>query len=365
MKHLLAMNSGVEWMEPLHSGLNDHWGILEADDPAQYFFTPALLADPGTVFNYNSGGSHLLSMIVQSVSEQSAADFAVKHLFAPLDIRDFHWLSDFTGHTQGGSGLELLPTDMAKIGQMILNKGQWQGTQVVPAAWVDAATRVHSTSSPNLDYGYQWWIRPQGDFYALGWGGQQIHVFPKQDMVVVFTAGMSGNDILHNDLIDTYLLPAVVSNDPLPANKQAQARLDSAIQALASPRVQYSAPLSPLARELDGKQWLVTGMGNWNIFSLNYLSDTEARFDLEMEADKVPLLVGLDGVYRITNTSEYGPIAMLGYWKSADTFVLVQQNLREADWRITRLQFSNDTVKLFSEWFVEPYQEESEAVFFK
>jgi CubicO group peptidase (beta-lactamase class C family) len=121
------------------------------------------------------------------------------------------------------------------------------------------------------------WIRPQGDFYALGWGGQQIHIFPEQEMVVVFTAGMSGADILHNELINSYLLPAAVSKDALPADGQAQARLNDAARGLANPRVQVSSPLSPLASEVDGKQWLVTGRGDWSMFSLHFFSDTEAR----------------------------------------------------------------------------------------
>ncbi len=364
VEHLLSMSSGIEWMEPLYSGLNDHIGMLEADDPAQYFFTPALLSDPGTVFNYNSGGSHLLSMLVQSVSGQPAAEFAARQLFGPLDIRDYAWKSDFTGHSQGGTGLELLPVDMAKVGQMMLDAGQWQGAQVLPAAWVKTATQPHVSSSPEMNYGYQWWIQPQGDYYALGWGGQQIHIFPAQDMVVVFTAGMSGADILQEGLINSYLLPAVVSKQASPADEQAQTRLKAAIRDLATPRVQFSAPRSALAGEVDGKQWLVTGRGDWSMFSLHFLSESEARLDLELDQDMMPLMVGLDGVYRITDTQEFGPIAMLGYWESSDTFVLAQQNLREADRRSTRLKFTGGGVKLFSEWFVEPYREESEAVSF-
>ncbi|MHC1782254.1 MAG: serine hydrolase domain-containing protein [Anaerolineaceae bacterium] len=148
VEHLLGMTSGIEWTEPLHSGLNDLWGIHESDDPVQYFFDPAVVTEPGTAFNYNSGGSHLLSMLVQKVTGLTAADYAAKRLFAPLDIRDTSWKKDFTGHTQGGTGLEMLPTDMAKIGQMMLDGGMWQGQQVVPADWIVEATRKQSTSSP-------------------------------------------------------------------------------------------------------------------------------------------------------------------------------------------------------------------------
>lgn len=364
MEHLLSMTSGIEWSEPLYSGLSDLWGILEADDPAQYFFNPALLEEPGAVFNYNSGGSHLLSMLVQGAAGQPAADFAAKRLFTPLDIRDFFWKKDFTGHSQGGAGLELKPVDMAKIGQMYLDGGKWQGQQIISADWVNASSAVHSIPSAGLGYGYQWWVRLQGDYYALGWGGQQIRVFPQQDMVVVFTSGMSGQSIRHDDLVDTYLIPAVASNNPLPADPQGTVRLEAAVAVLARPRVQTSTSLPPLAHELDGKQWLVTGRGDWSIFSLTFLNDTEARLNLEMEGDSMPLAVGLDGEYRITDTKELGPVALLGYWEAPDTFVLVQQNLREADRRVTHIQFAEKSFKLFSQWFVEPHEEESEGVLF-
>jgi CubicO group peptidase (beta-lactamase class C family) len=364
IENLLAMNSGVEWMEPLYSGLNDLWGIHEADDPAQYFFNPALIEEPGAVFNYNSGGSHLLSMLVQATSGQPAADFAAAHLFAPLSIRNFHWENDFTGHTKGGTGLELLPVDMAKIGLLYLNRGQWQGRRIVPADWVSASTVIRSIPYEGMGYGYQWWIRPQGDYYALGWGGQQIRVFPEQDMVVIFTAGMSGEGMYHNDLVDDYLLPAVQSVEPLPADPLAQKRLEAAIIAWASPQMGISKSLSRLAAEVDGKGWLMTGRGNWSMFTLHFPGGDEAQIDLTLDGDPLPLKVGMDGVYRVTDTKDYGPIALYGYWESSHTFTLVQQNLREADRRVTRVQFNGEAVKLYSQWFVEPYEEESEGELF-
>jgi len=363
VENLLAMNSGIEWSEPQHSGLSDLWAINEAENPAQYFFDRALVEEPGTVYNYNSGGSHLLSMMVQEVSGETAADFAAQRLFAPLGISDFSWQEDFTGHSQGGTGLELLPVDMAKIGQLYLDGGQWQGNQILPADWVSDSMRVHSVYSPDVSYGYQWWLRAQGDVYALGWGGQQIRIFPEQDMVVVFTAGMSGTGMLHDDLVDTYLIPAVVAHEPLPAKVQAQTRREAAIETFSSPQTWPSSPLPAMAAEIDGKQWLVTGVGTWSIFSFHFLSESEAQMDLTIEGDPMPLMVGLDGIMRVTDTRDYGPIAMVGYWESDDTFAVVQQNLREADRRLTHLQFRDDeTVGMFIEWFVEPYQEESEAV---
>jgi CubicO group peptidase (beta-lactamase class C family) len=364
VEHLLAMTSGVEWTEPLHSGLNDLWGIHESDDPAQYFFTPALVSEPGTAFNYNSGGSHLLSMLVQKTSGLTAAEYAEKNLFSPLDIRDTAWKKDRSGHTQGATGLEMRPADMAKIGQLMLDRGVWQGRRIFPEEWAAEAIRRRSSSSPGVDYGLQWWLNPKGDYYALGWGGQQIHVFPQQDMVVVFTAGLAGNAILHQDLIDNYILTAVKSDAALVADKQGQERLERAVDALAAPRGFTAGPLSDLAAQADGLTWLVTGMGDWSMFTLRFPGETEGSIDLTLDGAPMRLAFGLDGYYRVTDTEELGPAALLGWWESYDTFVLQQQNLRDADRRTTRLRFTNDGVKITSRWLADPYVEVSEAVLF-
>ena len=364
IKHLLTMTSGIEWTEVLYSGLNDLWGIIESDDPAQYFFNPALIEEPGTTFNYNSGGSHLLSMLVQDAVGESAADYAADQLFGPLGITDYAWESDFTGHSIGGTGLELLPVDMAKLGLLYLNEGRWQGRQVLDPAWVNDSIQAQSRPADDKGYGYQWWVNPGGDYYALGWGGQQIHMFPAQDMVVVFTAGSSGVDMLHEDLINGFLLPAVVSIESLPEDAEGQTRLLAAIQMLEQLQKHASTPASSMAENVDGKEWLITGMGEWSMFTLHFPNEVEAILDLTVNGDPMPLQVGLDGFYRVTDTQELGPVAMSGYWESENTFVLDQQNLREADRRLTRIVFSGETVKIISEWFVEPHQEETEAILF-
>lgn len=362
--HLLAMNSGIEWMEPLHSGLSDLWGIIEADDPAQYFFSPALVETPGTVFNYNSGGSHLCSILVQQVGGQTAASFARERLFAPLGITDIAWQSDFSGHSIGGTGLQMRPVDMAKIGQLYLDEGRWQGEQIVSAGWVSESTTVQSQPQTRAGYGYQWWIRPEGDYYSLGWGGQQIRVFPDRNLVVVFTAGESDEYILKDDLVDTYLLPAVQADEPLPSDPQGQTRLADAVEAFSGPHLWPSRPESPIAGEVDGKQWLVTGMGAWSMFSLRFENETEGAFDLTVDGDPMHLALGLDGIYRVTDTTELGPVALAGYWENDDSFVVIQKNLRDADLRMTTIHFDGDRATLYSVWSVDQYEEETEAELF-
>ncbi|MHC1782253.1 MAG: hypothetical protein AB9891_05735 [Anaerolineaceae bacterium] len=182
--------------------------------------------------------------------------------------------------------------------------------------------------------------------------------------MVVFTAGLNGNAILHKDLIDTYLLTAVKTDEPLSEDIQGHERLLKAIDSLAAPLEFKSSPLSELANQANSLQWLVTGMGDWSMFTLNFPDDTQARIDLTLDGESMPLAVGLDGLYRVTVTEELGPVALVGWWDSYDTFVLQQQNLRDADRRTTRLQFTNDGIKMVSQWLVDPYVEVSEAQLF-
>ncbi|BCN29230.1 serine hydrolase domain-containing protein [Anaeromicropila herbilytica] len=154
-------------------------------------------------------GSHILSGILVEATGQSVSDFATDHLFTPLDIhigsdvvlhdKEEHiaffqdkdvsgWVVDPQGINTAGFGLTLTPMDMAKIGQLYLNRGVWEETQVVPAWWIDESTKEHSRCSQwgNLPYGYLWWIINEKEhcYAAMGDGGNVIYVNGKKEMVV-------------------------------------------------------------------------------------------------------------------------------------------------------------------------------------
>jgi CubicO group peptidase (beta-lactamase class C family) len=110
------------------------------------------------------------------------------------------------------------PHDMAKIGYLYLNEGRWDGEQIVPAAWVAASTRKHISATLQDGYGYQWWVRGDGVYMALGYGGQFIVVVPEKDLVVVFTSELAEEDFYTpQTLLDDFIIPAVQSSAPLPA----------------------------------------------------------------------------------------------------------------------------------------------------
>jgi len=243
LRHLLTMSSGIEWIEPLRSGLSDSWSLYDANSPVQYFFDRAMAAEPGKQFNYNSGGSHLLSMVIENTAGESTDTYTSRELFLPLGISRYSWQKDPQGYTIGGIGLAMTSSDMLKFGQLYLNMGTWKGQSLFSPEWVKDSTRAHIAVSPGIDYGYQWWVRPNGIYNALGWGGQQIIVVPHQDMVIVFTAGIrDASWNTYDDLINGYLLPAVKSAKPISANQEAFGLLQDQISAIANPFPQSLPP---------------------------------------------------------------------------------------------------------------------------
>jgi CubicO group peptidase (beta-lactamase class C family) len=194
LKHLLTMTPGFEWDE----GEPDSGPVMEgwfaSGNSAAYFFGLHVIYDPGTQFAYCTGCSHLVSVLVETVTGMKARDFAQENLFTPLGIQRDRWYWDVTGegHNTGGWGIYLTPRDMAKFGYLYLKKGQWDGKQIISPEWVHESTRtqIKIWDAPKQGYGYFWWttnLKGHPVYYALGHGGQYIYVLPTLDMVVVIT----------------------------------------------------------------------------------------------------------------------------------------------------------------------------------
>jgi CubicO group peptidase (beta-lactamase class C family) len=205
LEDTLTMRTGLAWEE----GDPAYRALYMSPDWVKYMLDEPMDSAPGTQFNYCSGCSHLLSAIVQETTEMNPRDFADQVLFKPLGITNVRWDTNGAGTPIGGWGLQLTPRDMAKLGYLYLRHGQWDGQQIVPAQWVDDATRSHTATDGDLGYGYQWWTYPSLKAYtALGRGGQTIFVIPEFDLIVVTTAEMGGHEEIFQ-LIQQYILPAV------------------------------------------------------------------------------------------------------------------------------------------------------------
>jgi len=227
--HLLSFSSGYDWNEFVY-GFDDprdsHNQMFAAADPVAYLLARPVVSVPGAVFHYNSGDTNLMGEIVRRASSSATlVAYADRYLFQPLEISTYAWLRfpRDTRITFASGGVSLRPRDMAKLGELYLDGGVWNGTRIVSQQWVRASTTqavpIGSAHRSLYGYGYNWWLgrsQYQGGtveyFRAAGWGGQEVFVYRELDLVVVFTAGRYyDTSPLHvEDLLEQYILPAIV-----------------------------------------------------------------------------------------------------------------------------------------------------------
>lgn len=203
LRTLLSMSSGLDWPESAvsyNNPTNIERRMNFAPDPYRFVLEQPLAAEPGKVWNYNSGGVEVIGDILTKTTGEPLAKFAKQALFDPLGITHWEWWHG--GNLSAAWGLRLRPRDMAKIGQLVLDRGKWNGQQIVSAAWVRQMTTPQIPEWTMLPfagfdaYGYLWWLgrspiegREIEWISAVGWGGQRIFVVPSEDMVVAVTAG--------------------------------------------------------------------------------------------------------------------------------------------------------------------------------
>jgi CubicO group peptidase (beta-lactamase class C family) len=192
---------------------------------------------PGTHFLYNTSGTYMLSAAVQKATGQTVLDYLKPRLFDPLGIENPTWEKSPQGISTGGYGLSIRTEDIAKFGQLYLQKGMWNGKQLVPAAWVEAATarQTSNGSNPKSDwdqgYGYQFWRCRHGAYRGDGAFGQYCIVLPEQDAVIAITSGVRDMQAVLN-LVWDKLLPGLKSS-ALPADDAARSKLEERLKGLA------------------------------------------------------------------------------------------------------------------------------------
>jgi CubicO group peptidase (beta-lactamase class C family) len=239
LENVLTMTTGLECRDSYAYNFSGLIEMHDSDDWVQYVLDLPMLNRPGTYFEYCNGASFLLSAIIQETTGMTAHEFAQENLFAPLGITDTYWEANPQGINLGYSDLYLLPKDMAKFGYLYLHEGFWDGEQIVPSAWVEASTREHISSTLQDGYGYQWWVDDAGYYMALGYRGQFIFVLPELDMVVVIVSDPEIGDYeVPEYLLTTYIIPAVLSNEPLTENHESFALLEAIIEEFANPETQ-------------------------------------------------------------------------------------------------------------------------------
>jgi CubicO group peptidase (beta-lactamase class C family) len=198
LRHLLTMSQGLAWNEdlPYSDPENSETQMDVSPDPVRYALSQPVVAPPGTVWNYSTGSVTILAALLRKATGQPLDALARAELFEPLGITDYEW-----AHVPSGDlapyGLRMRPRDLAKLGQLVLNHGAWNGKQIVPADWLAAATSPQINAQQLYFYGFQFWlgrslVRGQEIDWAagVGYGGQRLFIVPALDLVVLIHAGL-------------------------------------------------------------------------------------------------------------------------------------------------------------------------------
>jgi len=322
VRHLLSMSTGhaKDATRRTTSQKDGDWirGFLAA--PVRY--------KPGTHFVYNSAATFMLSAILQKLTGKTLLAYLTPRLFEPLGVEKPTWEENPQGINVGGWGLNLRTEDIARFGQLYLQKGTWQCRQLVPEAWVDAATakQISNGDDPESDwaqgYGFQFWRCRHNAYRGDGAFGQYCLVMPEQDAVLAITSGVSDMQAVLN-VVWECLLPAM-KKAPLPPNPGGQAALRDRLASLRLPPPEGQAQ-SPLAEQVSQQTYSLNK--NWiDLQSLAY------QFGPEDATVRVGAAQGKYAIECGYGAWKEGTVPMLdrgpqpalssGVWSAPDTFAV-------------------------------------------
>ncbi|HME38879.1 MAG TPA: serine hydrolase [Steroidobacteraceae bacterium] len=216
LRDILTMTTGLDWNEDVaYDDPANPSDLMEAtDDWVQFVIDRPMIAEPGTVFAYSSGATELLAHIFKRETGTDIEEYARRHLFGPLDIRDYHWKRTPLGVVDTEGGLYLRTADLAKIGLLYLHDGMWAGRRLLSSAWIRESLTPRIDAGEGFQYGYQWWLLPYGEPRRLAWaargmGGQRLVVFPDENLIVASTAWHILNEASIEFDVVRRLLPGV------------------------------------------------------------------------------------------------------------------------------------------------------------
>ncbi len=344
VRHLLSMSTG-------HS--EDTTARMTAQkDWVKGFLRLPVEHEPGAPFVYNSGASHMLSAIVQKVTGMRMLDYLQPRLFDPLGIARPTWDSDPLGIDIGGWGLSLKTEDIARFGQLYLQKGMWNGKQLLPSGWVEEATRkqVDNGDDPNSDwaqgYGFQFWRCRHGFYRGDGAFGQYCLVMPDRDAVLAITAGVADMQSVLS-LVWKHLLPAF-AEQALPDDPARQKTLSRKLTRLAHLPPAWNP--SPAAAEKARGNTYACEPNVQKIQSITF-DFSEAGCTLKMQALRRKFQVNcgygkwLEGTAPLYGRTSQGVVAG-GTWKDEETFVCVLRFIETPFYHTLTCRFAGDEVKI-------------------
>jgi CubicO group peptidase (beta-lactamase class C family) len=309
VRDLLIMSSGQNSNTVAH---------LDEDSaqPTKAFLAAPVECKPGTLFIYNTPGTYMLSAIVQKATGETVFNYLQPRLFEPLGIKDATWDASPEGVTWGGVGLNICTEDIARFGLLYLQKGKWNGKQLLPTAWVETATtrQTSNGSEPTSDwdqgYGYLFWRCRHNLYRGDGAFGQFCIVLPQQDAVVAITSGTRNMQAIMN-LVWDKLLPAMQPT-PLPADTESDQKLEHALAGLTLHQPQGSAT-SAIATQVSGRTYL---------FPTNAQNIDAVQFEFK-GPDATLVVRSLGQEYRIACGSGFWKKGRTAFTAGADSWIAV------------------------------------------
>ena len=310
---------------------------------------------PGTFFVYNTPATYMLSAIVQKTTGQTVLDYLRPRLFATLGIADPTWEASKQGVSMGGFGLSIRTEDIAKFGQLYLQKGKWNGKQLVPAAWTETATSrwMSNGSNPASDweqgYGFQFWRCRHGAIRGDGAHGQFCVVLAEQDTVVAITAGTRDLQGVLN-VLWAKLLPALAGKSALPADAAAHAKLKAKLASL-SLKHPVAIATPSLAREIADRRYVFPSnpLGIESVSFEGSADDARATRLTTVVAgrqERINLAPGEWERGEVAQGPTAGVVALSGAWTASDTYTLDLVRYRTPFVLRHRLKFKGDEVLL-------------------
>ncbi len=340
---LLAMQSGFRCgLSPGERELSD---MRTTNDWVAYALHLPMVAEPGTRFGYCSPNFHLLSAAIANATQRTTLNYARTRLFEPLGIDDVQWPMDRAGINHGWGDLQLRPRDMARIGQLMLQRGRWDERQIVPTAWIDSSLMARAMPNQNENYGFGWWLsrRVPTLFEAIGRGGQRISVVPAKNVVVVMTGGgFEPGDI------GAFVLRSVRADTALREDTDGEARLSEALRLIAMSPLPRAVTQSSTASKVSRREYrLVDNRLGIRSFTIEFSDSAVAIMRVQLtDGSALVQRLGLDGVYRVSSGEHGTASAGRAEWL-ADGHLRIEFNtLARINRYIMDAEFSGDSVRI-------------------
>ena len=354
IKDLLTMSSGI--CTNFGDGENQLDEMRLVDNSVEYILNKKLVSKPGTQFAYCSIATQLLSIIITKTTGSKMEVFGKEHLLDPLGITNYIFTEDKSGFTNGWGDSYWLTSDLAKIGQLYLNRGKWYGKEIISEKWIEISTKEQiSLGNGAESYGYKWWIPNEivGLYEGRGRGEQRLVVYPKENLVVVMTG--TGFD---SGELGGFIINSIESKNPLAINKEKMQILKNKLFEIQKPEtIEQDVEIPISINQISERKFIFEensfGLTNFSIkekskneYSL--MIDLNIHRSNEYGEREIPL--SFDGRYIISkNTRFKTPMASKAKWINDQHIIIDYNDFSSNHKYIINIEFMEDK----AEWTME------------